>query len=87
MLRVRDLALNTAGLCVLVGVMSLINRDVGRLLANLATGDSMGAFGKASSHLEPVRLVAFQMFGGTENQAMLAFAVVAAVLVASMFRS
>ena len=87
MLRVRDLAFNAAGLCVLVGVMSLINRDVGRLLANISTADSMGALSKASSHLEPARLVAFQMFGGSENQAMLGFAVVAVVLVASMFRS
>jgi hypothetical protein len=87
MLRVRDAALNAAALSLLVGVMSFINRDAGRYLADVVSGDSMGAVAKVSSHIEPVRLAAFQMFGGSENEAMLAFGVVAVVLVASMFRS
>lgn len=89
MLRVRDLALNSAALCVLAGAMSLINRDVGRQLATIAAGDSVGTLASVSSHLEPVRLLARQLLGGfgSENDAMVAFGVVAAALVVAMFRS
>jgi hypothetical protein len=89
MLRIRAAARNTAALCILFAAMSALNRDLGRQLAEVLTRDSMREVTTLSTRIQQLGQAAFDALGSfrSDNDAMLAFGVVALLLMVSLFRA